>query len=302
MKARSLLLLLLALPACAGLVEDVMRDMSQGRFAAALEAVQEAEKSGGVTPETLEALSWLARGEAATGQLAAAETHASRVLRLSATELRRRTLDAEPHLPLALGAAIEVKSDLMNRQGQRTAALQFLRSEFATYRSTSIAPRIQKNINLISLTGQPAPELRYTSYLGPRPAPLASLRGKPVLLFFWAHWCSDCRAEIPILMNIKNEFGPRGLALCGPTRLYGYTAQQEDAPPQLELNFIARVRQAFYTPLGDVPMPVGTENFVRYGASSVPTLVLIDRNGIVRLYHPEAMTEAELRAAVSAIM
>jgi thioredoxin-related protein len=43
---------------------------------------------------------------------------------------------------------------------------------------------------------------------------------------------------------------------------------------------------------------VSEANFTRYGASTTPTVVLIDRAGIVRLYHPGAMTYAELRAAV----
>jgi thioredoxin-related protein len=47
---------------------------------------------------------------------------------------------------------------------------------------------------------------------------------------------------------------------------------------------------------------VSEENFRRYGASTTPTLVLIDRAGIVRLYHPGAMTYEELRARVQSII
>jgi len=35
--------------------------------------------------------------------------------------------------------------------------------------------------------------------------------GKPKLLFFWAHWCGDCRAEASILARLKKEYGPKGL-------------------------------------------------------------------------------------------
>lgn len=45
-------------------------------------------------------------------------------------------------------------------------------------------------------------------------------------------------------------------------------------------------------------VPVSEKNFDTYGASTTPTIVLIDRRGIVRLYHPGAMTEAELRSAI----
>ena len=47
---------------------------------------------------------------------------------------------------------------------------------------------------------------------------------------------------------------------------------------------------------------VSEANFTRYGASTTPTLVLIDRAGIVRLYHPGAMTYADLRAAVAKVI
>ena len=48
--------------------------------------------------------------------------------------------------------------------------------------------------------------------------------------------------------------------------------------------------------LGAMPVPVSAQNFLIYGCSTTPTLVLIDRSGIVRLYHPGAMTYEELAA------
>jgi thioredoxin-related protein len=45
-------------------------------------------------------------------------------------------------------------------------------------------------------------------------------------------------------------------------------------------------------------VPVSEENFREWGASTTPTVVLIDRTGVVRLYHPGRMTYEELAAAV----
>src|SRR5256886_17245411 len=50
-------------------------------------------------------------------------------------------------------------------------------------------------------------------WLGPKPLPLSQLRGKTLLLFFWAHWCSDCKRLLPDLVRLAAEFGPKGLRI-----------------------------------------------------------------------------------------
>ena len=216
--------------------------------------------------------------------------------------LAKRPLDAEPHLPTALGAALEVQAQVLAARGNQAEAVALLRSSLVTYRNTSIQTRLRKNLNLLGLAGQPAPPLKIAEYLGPKPVSLAQLNGSPVLLFFWAHWCSDCKAEGPIITRLNSEFGTRGLMLLAPTQLYGYGAQGEDATPKDELPYIERVWQHFYPGLQGVPVPVSKENFNLYGASTTPTLVLLDRSGRVSLYHPGAMPYDELRAAIEKVV
>ena len=136
-------------------------------------------------------------------------------------------------------------------------------------------------------------------FLGPKPPPLASLRGKPVLLYFWAHWCGDCKEEEPILVAIQKEYSSKGLVLIAPTQRYGYGARGEEAGPEAELKYMEQIRHVYLASLLSVPAPVSEANFQAYGASTVPTLVLIDRQGIVRLYHPGVMSLDQLRAALN---
>ncbi len=285
----------------ADIIDDVREAVSRQDFATAETRIQAYRKQQGAKPEMLEALSWMARGALDLGHLKEADAYATQTYQLCVEALKKRPVDADPYLPIALGAAIEVHSQVLARQGARPAAVQYLRRELLAYRTSSLSARIQKNINILTLEGALAPELDERQYTGGKPTPLAALRGKPVLLFFWAHWCGDCRAEVPLLAEIRKEFGAKGLVLTGPTRLYGYTAANDKAPPAEELKFIEAVRNRFYAPLADVPMPINTQNFLRYGASTTPTIVLIDRAGIVRLYHPGAMDWNELRAAVEKI-
>jgi thiol-disulfide isomerase/thioredoxin len=252
-----------------------------------------------VTPEYLEALSWLARGDLITRQFDKADATAKETERLALQALATRPVDAEPHLPLALGAAIEVEAQVLAAGGDRASALLLLRKDLMAYGKTSLRNRIQKNINLLALEGRPAPALEETEFLGSKPMPLATLRGKPVLLFFWAHWCPDCKQEEHILAQIAQEYGPKGLVMVAPTQRYGYAANGEDATPAAELKYIEQIRHQYYADLLAVPAPVSEANFRNYGASTTPTLVLIDQRGIVRLYHPGAMTIDELRAALN---
>jgi thiol-disulfide isomerase/thioredoxin len=256
----------------------------------------------GATPAVLEAISWIGRGALAAGNPEKAEACAAETRKLALEVLKKRPLDAEHHLPLALGNAIEIQAQVMVAQGRRAEAISFLTHERQTWGRTSIDARIQKNINLLTLEGKPAPALPESPWLGPKPSSLASLRGHPVLLFFWAHWCGDCKGEVGEIARIAAEYRGQGLVVIGPTQRYGYVAQGQEAGAEQELRYIDLVRQQFYAPLAGMPVPVSEEAFRVYGASTTPTLVLIDRKGVVRMYHPGAMPYRELAAHVQAVL
>ena len=152
------------------------------------------------------------------------------------------------------------------------------------------------------LVGRPAPALQVADYLGPKPPALAALKGSPVLLFFWAHWCVDCKAEAPIIAKLRQEFAPAGLVVIGPTQFYGYAAQGADATPAQERAYIEAVRERYYPFLLDMPVPLSKQNFKTYGASTTPTLVVLNRAGQVAMYHPGAMPYEELRAAIQKVV
>jgi thiol-disulfide isomerase/thioredoxin len=282
--------LLLASSALAGIVQDVNAALNRGDFAGADRQVQAYQRAHGPDAELADAISWQGRAALAAKKLDSAAAYADQTRRMVLPNLRGPRADRERWL-FALGASMEVQAQVMAARGETGEAVQFLRDEMKIYAGTSLRERIQKNINLLSLEGKPAPALED----GPS---IAGLRGKAILLLFWAHWCGDCRAEIPVIASIMKKYGPPGLVLIGPTKYYGYAANGDDAPPEVEKPYIEKIRRRFYAPLGDMPVPVSNANFARYGASTTPTLVLVDRRGIVRWYHPGQATEQELAAQI----
>ena len=285
------------------LINDVRGLIAKNDLAAAEALARSNEARSGATSEAAAAMSWVARAWLKAGQYDKADRLAAETTKLTEGILRTRKLDADPWLPTAVGAAVEVHGQALAGRGQRGEAVAYLREQLAAYRGTSIAERISKNINLLSLEGKVAPALNLEEHLGAVPRPLSALRGHPVLLFFWAHWCPDCKALAPVVASLMKTYGPQGLVLVAPTRRYGYVAGGEDASPAVEKQYIEKVRAQYYGVLPPTtPIPLSEANFLAYGASSTPTLALIDASGVVRYYHPGAPSESELADRIQKLL
>ncbi len=291
-RMRSLLFVLMAASASATVVPDVRRAIAADDFATAERLVRENQRVEGTNPDNTLAQSWLGRGALAAKRYDAAEKYAVEAKRQALLQLRKRKLDAEPNLPLALGAAIEVQSQVTAARGERDQAVQYLRGEIATYRGTSIIARLRKNENLLSLEGKRLPRLEGV--------PASALTGKPVLLFFWAHWCSDCKSMSDDLVRLKAEFP--NLAIVAPTQTYGYAEAGREVGQAEETAYIGKIWKEFYPGSAGVPTPVSKLNFDNFGSSTTPTLVLTDKAGVVKLYHPGKMPYDELAKLVRTVV
>lgn len=129
-------------------------------------------------------------------------------------------------------------------------------------------------------TSAPSFELRSTSGVL---VSLESLRGRVVVLNFWATWCLPCQEELPALQRIHAELRDRGVAVLG----IGNEA------PSLVRRFTGRRGISFPT-LTDVGGAVARS----YGVDVLPVGVIIDRAGTVRSYFVGARDEATWRLAV----
>lgn len=279
------LLLCPTVASAADLVRGVRYKLSAGDLPSGIAAVDEYRREHGADAEYWNAVGWLARGAAMLDRpdLAAAYVR----------QLRDAIPEESEDLLIPFGARIEVETKLILTEQGRGAALRFLEGELARAKDPALRSRIYKNVNLISLEGTTAPPIDHSDFVAVRGKPLRESRGRPVLLYLFAQWCGDCKAQSEPLARVWKRYRDRGLELVALTRYYG-TVDGEEATTSVEK---ARVEQAWkeaYEGLADVPVTIDSEAMIRYGASATPTFVFIDREGKVRFYAPTRLSEDEL--------
>jgi hypothetical protein len=259
------LLALAAFAQTAGL-NTRLRIMAFARDTPAAVALIERSRAGANTASSvwLAGASWVARGASFVADWPTAQKYAEEAYDGAMTLVENgASMGRDPNLETALGASIEVLGQAAEGQGDRASALAFLSGERERFRGTPIETRIQKSFLLVGLEGKPMPQLEVDRYIGAeRPI---STDGKVSVFFFWAHWCADCKQQIPRLERLHARYADRGLTIIGPTRLYGYVAGGRDASPAQEIAYMEVVRQR-QEPLPDwMPKPLSTSNFVNFG-------------------------------------
>ena len=138
------------------------------------------------------------------------------------------------------------------------------------------------------LVGRPAMALALTSYEG-APMGLEALRGKVVLLNFWASWCYPaCYEEAPVLEAAWRAYRERGLVVLGVD-----IQDTESAASRF-------IRQ-FGLSFPNAPDPKGKVS-IDYGVYGVPETFVIDKQGRIRDKQVGSVTEAYLRATIEPLL
>jgi thiol-disulfide isomerase/thioredoxin len=114
---------------------------------------------------------------------------------------------------------------------------------------------------------------------------LESLKGHPVVLDFWATWCGPCRMEAPILDRVAQRYKDRGLVVVGVNTA---DAAGRAAPMAAKMHLS-------YPIVFDAAKDVGDA----YGVESLPTLVVIGRDGQVKAVRTGLVDEASLEALIA---
>jgi len=133
-------------------------------------------------------------------------------------------------------------------------------------------PTQPQNVPQVELIGKAAPDFQLTDMNG-KSVSLNELRGKAVLLNFWATWCPFCQAERPTLQQIHQEWQSKGLVVLTIDIMYSRTTE---TPANLA-DFMLKNNYSFPVLLDETQI-VTKSYFIR----QTPTNFLIDKDGIIR--------------------
>jgi thiol-disulfide isomerase/thioredoxin len=165
------------------------------------------------------------------------------------------------------------------------------------------------------LIGKPAPDIDSKNWIGGEAKPLSAMKGKVVLVDFWATWCGPCRVVMPALNEMYRHHNAAGLEVIGVTRFYDYGYEAADKSQAVSggksiprggltpETFPAHV-QSFHQNTGNAyPFVIGEEDdFKAYHVRGIPTLAVVGRDGNIALVTVGSGSEPVLKLAVQSLL
>ena len=152
------------------------------------------------------------------------------------------------------------------------AALALAVPDLSLFAANSPGPALEQNNNrdaIAMMQGKPAPALALTKWMNSKSLTLGALRGKIVLLDFWATWCGPCLASVPHNNELQRKYANKGVVFIAVCASKGGEKMEETVR-----KYGIQYAVALDAGIGDT--------FVSYQADSFPDYYIIDRKGNLR--------------------
>jgi len=137
------------------------------------------------------------------------------------------------------------------------------------------------------MAGQPAPDFDLAALDGGR-VKLSDLKGKPVVINFWASWCNPCRREMPDFQAMYDKYREQGL------EVYGINVGESKITVA---DFRSKVGTNF-----PILIDEGDQAQADYRILPLPATFFVDRSGTIRALYQYQMSRAQMEAEIVSLL